>query len=109
MPLVPVRVCLCLSCRSYLSSPFASIFSVSLHLLRWPRALLCSFTEEEDDLLYGDGDTKFLKAKSRLFAWLNRIHRMMLPVPPLDDLVDKLGGPNVRDVLRSLFAPSTYL
>lgn len=48
-------------------------------------------------MLNGDDGTNFIKAKSRLFAWLNRIHRMQLPVPPLDDLVDKLGGPNVRD------------
>eukprot|EP00752_Nemacystus_decipiens_P001612 g1572.t1 len=60
-----------------------------------PERVVPTFTPEEDDLLYGEGDTKFRKAKSRLFAWLNRAHRMMLPVPPLDDLVDKLGGPNV--------------
>ena len=54
------------------------------------------FTEEEDDKLWGEGETKFQKAQSRLFAWMDRAYRMALPVPPLDDLVDKLGGPNVR-------------
>ncbi|CAN0461466.1 unnamed protein product, partial [Ectocarpus sp. 12 AP-2014] len=49
---------------------------------------------EEDTLLWGQGETKFDLAKSRLHAWLDRIHYMVLPHPPLDQLVDKLGGPN---------------
>ncbi|CAN0234461.1 unnamed protein product, partial [Laminaria digitata] len=52
------------------------------------------FTEEEDDLLWGSGVTKFDKARSRLHAWLDRAYLMPLPRPPLDELVDKLGGPN---------------
>lgn len=57
---------------------------------------VCSFTEEEDNLLWGQGETKFDLAKSRLHAWLDRLHYMVLPHPPLDQLVNKLGGPNVR-------------
>lgn len=78
---VPVCLCVCVS-----PSFNAAVF------------VFFSFTPEEDDSLYGEGDVKFLLAKSRLFAWLNRIHRMELPAPPLEDLVDKLGGPNVRDL-----------
>ncbi|CAM9547901.1 unnamed protein product, partial [Hapterophycus canaliculatus] len=51
-----------------------------------------SFTEDDDNTLWGDGDTKFEMARSRLHAWLDRAHLMELPTPPLDDLVDKLGG-----------------
>eukprot|EP00904_Undaria_pinnatifida_P010905 jgi/Undpi1/6945/HiC_scaffold_21.g09419.m1 len=53
---------------------------------------IISFTPEEDDLLWGDGVTKFAKAKSRLLAWLDRVYLLPLPTPPLDDLMDKLGG-----------------
>ncbi|CAM9537641.1 unnamed protein product, partial [Ectocarpus sp. 12 AP-2014] len=59
-----------------------------------PDPIIPSFTEEEDTLLWGQGETKFDLAKSRLHAWLDRIHYMVLPHPPLDQLVDKLGGPN---------------
>ncbi|CAM9897881.1 unnamed protein product [Ectocarpus sp. 13 AM-2016] len=59
-----------------------------------PDPIIPSFTEEEDTLLWGQGETKFDLAKSRLHAWLDRIHYMVLPNPPLDQLVDKLGGPN---------------
>ncbi|CAM9717560.1 unnamed protein product [Scytosiphon promiscuus] len=53
-----------------------------------------SFTEDEDNTLWGDGETKFEKAQSRLHGWLDRAHLMELPTPPLDDLLDRLGGPD---------------
>ncbi|CAN0040488.1 unnamed protein product, partial [Ectocarpus fasciculatus] len=56
--------------------------------------IIPSFTEEEDNLLWGQGETKFEQAKSRLHAWLDRLHYMVLPQPPLDQLVNRLGGPN---------------
>ena len=72
--------------------------------------LFCSFAQEEDDKLYGDEDaSKFRTAKSRLHEWLTRIHLMeeYLPKAPLDELLGKLGGPDVRGmiiVLRVLFS-----
>lgn len=48
-------------------------------------------------MLYGDGDTKFLKARSRLHAWLTRVSRMWLPDVVLDDFLYKLGGTDVRE------------
>lgn len=56
------------------------------------------FTDEEDNLLWGVGETKYDRAKSRLDAWLYRAYQMRLPTPPLDDLIDKLGGVHVRSL-----------